>query len=82
MEHLLHYKLAAAPTDRCLPGEAACVVCGAVDNNKSNDWAGRDSNKKLLFSATFVCAVLWSCFAPCNDDAFVRFVYERDWFYN
>lgn len=39
-------------------GEAACVVCGAVDNNKSNDWAGRDSNKTLLLSATFVCSVV------------------------
>lgn len=64
------------------------AVCGSEnvvnDNNKSNDWAGRDWNKTLrlwrcsgwqcFLLLCLVVAYSFSLFhTPCNDDAFVRF---------
>lgn len=44
---------------------------------------GRDVTETKLFFC-YVCAMLNAPFpsSPCNDDALVRFLYERDWFYN
>jgi hypothetical protein len=49
------------------------------DNNKPNDF-GRDVTEAKRFLG-YVCVML-GALSSCNDNAFVRFSYERDWFYN